>query len=38
MNNSTTIQITYSEEHLRPLVEEHIIMQKHDFTIKDICF
>ena len=36
--STTAIQITYSEERLRTLVEDYITMQKHDFTFKDICF
>ena len=37
MNNNTAIQITYSSERLRTLVEEFITMQKHEFTFKDLC-
>ena len=31
------IQVTYSDERLRTLVEEFITMQKHEFTFKDLC-
>ena len=36
-NNTTSIQVTYSSERLRILVEEFITMQKHDFTFKSLC-
>ena len=36
-NNTTIIQVTYSDERLRTLVEEFITMQKHEFTFKDLC-
>ena len=36
-NNSNAISVTYSTERLRTLVEEFITMQKHEFTIKDLC-
>ena len=35
INNS--IQITYSDERLRTLVEEYITMQKHEFTFNSLC-
>ena len=31
------IQVTYTDERLRTLVEEFITMQKHEFTFKDLC-
>lgn len=37
MNNTTPIQVTYSDSKLRILVEEYITMQKHEFTFKDLC-
>lgn len=37
MNNTTPIQVTYSDNRLRTLVEEYITMQKHEFTFKDLC-
>ena len=37
MTNKTSIQVTYSVERLRTLVEEFITMQKHEFTFKDLC-
>ena len=37
MNNTTPIQVTYSDDRLRTLVEEYITMQKHEFTFKDLC-
>lgn len=36
-NNTTSIQVTYSDDRLRTLVEEYITMQKHEFTFKDLC-
>lgn len=37
MNNTSLIQVTYSDERLRTLVEEYITMQKHEFTFKGLC-
>ena len=37
MNNTTTIQVTYSDSRLRTLVEEYITMQKHEFTFSELC-
>ena len=37
MTNKTSIQVTYSNERIRTLVEEFITMQKHEFTFKDLC-
>lgn len=37
MTNNTAITVTYSDSRLRTLVEEFIIMQKHEFTFKDLC-
>ena len=31
------IQVNYSDERLRTLVEEYVTMQKHDFTFKSLC-
>ena len=31
------ISITYSDPHLRTLVEEYIIMQKHEFFFEGLC-
>lgn len=33
----TPIQVTYTDERLRTLVEEFITMQKHEFTFKEVC-
>ena len=35
--NTNPIQVTYSNERLRTLVEEFITMQKADFTFKSLC-
>lgn len=35
--NTNPIQVTYSNERLRTLVEEFITMQKHEFTFKSLC-
>ena len=35
--NKNSIQVTYSAERLRTLVEEYITMQKHEFAYKDLC-
>lgn len=32
-----TIAITYSDQHLRILVEEFIAMQRSSFTFKEVC-
>ena len=37
MNNTTPIQVTYSDKRLRTLVEEFITMQKHEFTFSGLC-
>lgn len=37
MENNNSIQVTYSDDRLRTLVEEFITMQKHEFTFKDLC-
>jgi len=37
MENNNSIQVTYSDERLRTLVEEFITMQKREFTFKDLC-
>lgn len=36
-DNTTTIQVTYSDERLRTLVEEFITMQKHEFSFSGLC-
>ena len=36
-DNTTTIQVTYSSERLRTLVEEFITMQKHEFSFSGLC-
>lgn len=36
-NNTTSIQVTYSDDRLRTLVEEYITMQKHEFTFSGLC-
>lgn len=35
--NTNPIQVTYSNERLRTLVEEYITMQKHEFTFSGLC-
>jgi hypothetical protein len=37
MMNKNSIQVTYSAERLRTLVEEYITMQKHEFTFSGLC-
>lgn len=37
MENNNSIQVTYSDDRLRTLVEEFITMQKREFTFKDLC-
>lgn len=36
-NNTSPIQVTYTDAKLRILVEEFISMQKADFTFKGVC-
>ena len=35
--NNNPISVTYSDPHLRILVEEYITMQKHEFTFSGLC-
>jgi len=37
MNNSNAIGIDYSDSELRVLVEEYIIQQKSEFTLRSVC-
>lgn len=36
-NYNTTIQVTYTDQHLRILIEEFIAMQRSEFTFKGVC-
>lgn len=31
------ISVIYSDTRLHTLIEEYIIMQKHEFTFKELC-
>ena len=36
-SNNTPIQVTYSDQNLRILIEEFIAMQRSEFTFKGVC-
>ena len=37
MNANNTIEVTYSNESLRILIEEYITQQKSEFTLQGVC-
>lgn len=36
-SNNTSISVTYTDQHLRILIEEFIAMQRSSFTFKEVC-